>query len=69
MIRVVPTPVEYWLATSDAADNALLSSFRAKNPEMDLPGAIHYLAEKFPSGSHGVTTLPNDAQEKRGTLK
>jgi type IV secretory pathway VirB4 component len=58
VIRVTPTPAEYWLATSDAADNPLLDSVRARFPEMRLTDAIHYLAEHYPHGSGGVRELP-----------
>ncbi|HLD99194.1 MAG TPA: ATP-binding protein [Bdellovibrionota bacterium] len=53
VIRAVPTPVEYWLATSDAGDNAFLSSLRREHPEWDLKKAIEWLANHYPDGSQG----------------
>ena len=57
VIRIKPTPVEYWLATSDAADNALLQDARRRYPEKKLPEIIHWLASNYPNGSGGVTTI------------
>lgn len=66
VIRVTPTPVEYWLATSDAADNALLAQARARFPDKELPQVIHWLAMHYPKGSQGVTTLPAATSEEKG---
>ena len=57
VIRIVPTPIEYWLATSDASDNSLLENVRKKFPEKTMPEALHYLAIHYPNGSMGVTEL------------
>ena len=57
VIRVSPTPIEYWLATSDAADNALLDKARERHPNKPLPEVIHYLATHYPNGSMGATEL------------
>jgi hypothetical protein len=59
VIRICPTPIEYWLATSDAGDNALLASARAKNPEKALPEIIHLLSTHFPRGGQGASTWPD----------
>lgn len=61
VIRVSPTPIEYWLATSDATDNALLDKARSRFPEKLLPEIIHYLATHYPNGSMGVTELKEAA--------
>ena len=50
VIRACPTPLEYWLATSDAADNAALASYRAVNPATDIKEAISALASLHPYG-------------------
>ena len=65
VIRVVPTAVEYWLATSDAADNALMADARKKMPEKSLPDVIHWLAEHYPRGSHGVTQIHDQGVDIR----
>jgi conjugal transfer ATP-binding protein TraC len=53
VIRAIPTPVEYWLATSDAADNQCIEERRARNPEKRLPDIIYDLAKEFPFGVAG----------------
>jgi type IV secretory pathway VirB4 component len=57
VIRISPTPVEYWLATSDASDNELLEKARIKFQGKTLPEIIYYLAKYFPAGSQGATEL------------
>ncbi len=53
VIRAVPTPVEYWLSTSDAADNQCLEEKRRKSPEKRLPEIIYELAKELPFGVAG----------------
>ncbi|MGE0632159.1 MAG: VirB4 family type IV secretion system protein [Pseudobdellovibrionaceae bacterium] len=50
IIRAMPTPLEYWLATSDRDDNTALENIRAENPEMSLNQAIYEMAIKYPRG-------------------
>lgn len=50
VIRAVPSPVEYWLATSDATDNAKIEEFRQTNPRSTLRQIIAEFAEKYPFG-------------------
>lgn len=50
VIRIKPTPIEYWLATSDAIDNSYLDEYRKKYPEKTLPQVIEELASQFPFG-------------------
>lgn len=64
VIRVVPTSVEYWLATSDAADNALLAQVRERYKERTLPEIVHWLATHFPKGSQGVTSIDLEGDRK-----
>ena len=65
VIRACPTPVEYWLATSDASDNALLADARAVFPDKDLAQVIHWLANQYPNGSQGVTRVPAGSDDKK----
>ena len=58
VLRIFPTPVEYWIATSDAADNTLLAEARSQFSDKTLPQIIHWLAVNFPKGSQGVTQVP-----------
>ena len=53
VIQIYPTAVEYWLATSDAADNQLLEEARAKAPEKSLAEHIYDLSETYPYGAAG----------------
>jgi type IV secretory pathway VirB4 component len=58
VIRIAPTSIEYWLATSDAVDNALLQKARARLQGKSFAEVIHFLATNYPQGSHGATDLP-----------
>lgn len=53
VVRACPTPIEYWLATSDATDAAMLAKYREKFPALRLKDIIEKLAHDFPSGSQG----------------
>jgi conjugal transfer ATP-binding protein TraC len=53
VIRVVPTSVEYWLSTSDAADNQCLEEKRKKNPGKALSEIIFELSKELPFGVAG----------------
>jgi len=48
VVRVYPTPVEYWLSTSDAADNAYLSELQAGG--LSFVEAVRLAANECPSG-------------------
>ena len=48
VIRVCPTPKEYWLATSDAQDNAYLESLKKEG--LALWDAIRKAATLYPLG-------------------
>ena len=50
VIRAVPSAIEYWLATSDSADNAVMSEERIKNPLKPLREIIREQADRFPMG-------------------
>ncbi len=49
--RIEPTPLEYWIATTDPGDYALEQDARRKNPNLDAFGLLKYLAENFPKGA------------------
>ena len=53
VVRAYPTPSEYWLATSDAADNEQLSAERERNPGKTLLQVIDQLALTYPYGVLG----------------
>lgn len=48
VLRILPSPVEYWISTSDAADNAYLQKFVQKG--MTLQEAVIAAAEAAPFG-------------------
>ncbi len=50
VIRIAPTPIEYWLATSDSTDNAKIEEARKENPQLTLKQIIAEFAEKYPFG-------------------
>lgn len=48
VVRIFPTPLEYWLATSDAEDNRYLDLLVEGG--MDLQSAIHKASQEYPNG-------------------
>lgn len=57
VVRICPTPIEYWISTSDARDNSLIEQARNHWPEKTLFEIIQELAKRYPSGSQGATRL------------
>jgi conjugal transfer ATP-binding protein TraC len=49
-----PTPLEYWLSTTHAPDNALLAKESAKLPNLNLSNLMDHMAAHFPNGAEGV---------------
>lgn len=50
VIRAVPSPVEYWLATSDATDNAKIEELKLQSPGKSLRQIVEQLADEYPYG-------------------
>ena len=50
VIRAMPTPLEYWLATSDRDDNTALENLRSEKPHLSINQVIYELALKYPQG-------------------
>lgn len=48
VVRIYPSPFEYWLSTSDAQDNAYLAEL--KESGLDLVQAIEKAAQHYPNG-------------------
>ncbi len=48
VVRIFPSPFEYWLSTSDASDNKFLAELQAKG--MNLVEAIKRAAREYPNG-------------------
>ena len=57
VIRVVPTPLEYWVSTSDPNDQSLLLQAQERFKDQDLPSILIWLATHYPQGSQGRTKL------------
>lgn len=48
VIRVFPSPLEYWLSTSDAQDNSYIANLRSQG--LNLAEAVRQAARDYPSG-------------------
>ncbi len=63
VIRAYPTPIEYWLATSDRDDNNALEEFRREYPKHAMPDVIYEMALRYPKGIAGGPS-PDFKKEK-----
>ena len=54
LVAVEPTPLEYWVATSDPRDLSVFDDERKKNPEKPQLEILRALAEKYPKGTVGI---------------
>lgn len=52
VIRIFPSPIEYWLSTSDAFDNKYLETLMAQG--LTLPESIVIAAKEYPNGVQGA---------------
>lgn len=52
VIRIFPSPIEYWLSTSDAFDNKYLETLMAHG--LSLPESIVMAAKEYPNGVQGA---------------
>jgi hypothetical protein len=48
VVRIYPSPFEYWLSTSDSSDNKYLNELRSNG--LDLVQAIEKAAVTYPNG-------------------
>jgi hypothetical protein len=48
--RVCPTPLEYWIATTDPRDTSKIESLRKEKPELSQLETLKTLAEEYPCG-------------------
>ncbi len=48
--RIEPTPLEYWIATTDPGDCEKESQERAQNPQSSTLDLLNHLAAKYPKG-------------------
>ncbi len=50
VIRAVPSPIEYWVATSDQTDNAKIDEVRIEHPGRSIRSVVDEFASRFPYG-------------------
>jgi type IV secretory pathway VirB4 component len=51
--RICPTPLEYWIATTDPRDTSKIESLRKEKPELSQLETLKTLAEEYPCGVVG----------------
>jgi hypothetical protein len=59
-IRMVPTPVDYWVCTTFARERAYRNWFLKKRNQRPLLESYLELAQKFPEGLADVAPLPEE---------
>ncbi len=59
-VRLVPTPVDYWICTTYPRERVYRSWFLRVNSELSLLGCYEELARKFPQGQAGLPQLPEE---------
>ena len=59
-IRIVPTPVEYWVCTTFPRERAYRKWWLRKNAGRPLLEAYKELAERFPQGLAEAEQLPEE---------
>ncbi len=57
--KVEPSPLEYWIATTDPVDLAVETKQRARNPEKSDLELFEALAREFPNGIAKSREIPN----------
>ncbi len=60
VIRMVPTPLDYWIATTFPRERRYRSWFLRKNKGRPLPESYQELAGKFPQGLADLAELPEE---------
>ena len=59
-IRLVPTPVEYWVCTTYPRERAYRNYFLARETGRPLIEVYEELARRFPAGLADVPQLPEE---------
>jgi len=54
--RLWPSPLEYWLCTTNAEDWLAEKKVRAEHPDWETSEVLEYLATHFPHGTTGGVT-------------
>ena len=60
VIRLVPTPVDYWICTTYPRERAFRDWYLRQKPEQPLLACYEELARKFPEGLAGLPQLPEE---------
>ena len=60
VIRLVPTPVDYWVCTTYPRERAYRAWYLKQKPEQPLFECYEELARKFPEGLAGLPQLPEE---------
>jgi hypothetical protein len=47
---ICPTPIEYWVATTDAMDLNYYEKVKKENPNLDMYAVLQQCAKDFPRG-------------------
>lgn len=56
VVRIESTPFEYWLATTDPRDFALLAHAKKEKPALTKIELLKHLSEKYPNGAMGTVS-------------
>jgi type IV secretory pathway VirB4 component len=59
-VRLVPTPVDYWICTTYPRERAYRTWYLNQKPEQPLLECYEELAQKFPEGLAGLPQLPEE---------
>jgi type IV secretory pathway VirB4 component len=59
-VRMVPTPIDYWICTTYPRERAYRAWWLRRNPEQPLFECYEELARKFPQGLAGLPQLPEE---------
>jgi hypothetical protein len=59
-VRLVPTPVDYWVCTTYPREWAYRAWYLSQNAERPLLECYEELARRFPEGLAGLPQLPEE---------
>jgi type IV secretory pathway VirB4 component len=59
-VRLVPTPIDYWICTTYPRERAYRKWYLHSNQDEPLLACYEHLAERFPQGLAGVDALPEE---------
>jgi type IV secretory pathway VirB4 component len=60
VVRLVPTPIDYWICTTYPRERAYRAWYLRQRPEQPLLECYEELARKFPEGLAGLPQLPEE---------